>query len=180
MIDYYSFIDKNADGDKERFLTGIVQLFNKLSAAETNLIRDKLNELVDAANFLQVPLFGMFTLKFKGNGNVDPYTIEVGDIAKRYSAEGIIENARFNGGDPQNPAHYTIISSDFEPKMFLTTGSTNEFELPAGFIAKQLFIDRGLKYKNTAEFAGEWDQDGTTIEVLGSLLAAGRKVYITT
>lgn len=178
MIEHYSFIDKNADGDKERFIAGVIQLYNKLSADETNAIRDKLNELVDALNFTQVPLFGVFTLKFKGDGNTDPYNIEVGDIAKRYSEDGIIENALFNGGDPQDPANYTIFAPVFEPKVFIATGAINEFDLPAGMTAGQVFVDRGMLYKNTDDYAGEWDQDGVTVEILGDLLEAGQKVYI--
>lgn len=55
MIDLFQFIDKNADGDKERLTGATVQLYNKLSAEETNLIRDKLNEIIAFVNGLNTP-----------------------------------------------------------------------------------------------------------------------------
>ena len=181
MIQHYEFIDKKPDGTKERVLGTTIYLYNKLSADETNNIRAKLNELVDAANFSVVPLYEVFALKFKGAGNLDMLNIEVGDIATRYSTiDGIWENAEFNGGDPQDPANYTLVSSVFEPVLFVSDGLVNTFELPAGMRAGSLFVDRGMKYKATADNpTGEWEQSGTTVEILGAILAAGRKVYIT-
>lgn len=55
MIDLFQFIDKNADGDKERLTGATVELYNKLSAEETNLIRDKLNEIITFVNGLNTP-----------------------------------------------------------------------------------------------------------------------------
>lgn len=174
MINHYEFIDRKPDGTKERKLGAITQLYNKLSAEETNNIRAKLNELVDAANFSSIPLYSVFGLKFKGPGNTNTLIIELGDIAHRYSASGIIENARFNGGDPQDPENYTIIVADFEPMLFISNGISNEFELVPGMKAQSLFLDRGLKYKVL-----EWGQNDTTVEILGPILIAGRKIYIT-
>lgn len=54
MIEPYEFIDKNGDGDKERLTGATVQLFNKLSADETNLFRDKINEIIAHVNGLNV------------------------------------------------------------------------------------------------------------------------------
>lgn len=181
MISYFEFIDKKPDGTKERVLGTTIYLYNKLSADETNAIRAKLNELVDAANFSVVPLYEVFALKFKGAGNLDMLNIEVGDIATRYSTtDGIWENAEFNGGDPQDPANYTLLPSKPEPVLFVTTGASNSFTLPTGMLAGSLFIDRGLKYKITADNpTGEWEQVGADVVVTGATLAAGRKVYIT-
>lgn len=181
MIQPYEFIDKKPDGTKGRVLGTTIYLYNKLSADETNNIRAKLNELVDAANFSVIPLYEVFALKFKGAGNLDMLNIEVGDIATRYSTiDGLWENAEFNGGDPQNPANYTLIVPSFEPVLFISNGLTNSFELPLGMRAQSLHIDRGMRYKVTTDNpAGEWDQSGTTIEIMGAILAAGKKIYIT-
>jgi len=181
MIQYYEFIDAKPDGTKERVLGATIYLYNKLSADETNAIKDKLNELVDAANFSIVPLYEVFGLKFKGAGNEDMLNIEAGDIAHRYSTvSGVFENARFNGGDPQDAANYTLIDGGVEPVLFVSDGITNVFELPIGAFAKSLFIDRGVRYKITDDYpTGEWDQDGTTITIAGATLAAGKKIYIT-
>ena len=180
-IEHYEFIDKKPDGTKERVLGATIYLYNKLSADETNAIRAKLNELVDAVNFSVIPLYEVFALKFKGEGNTDMLTIEVGDVATRYSVtDGLWENAIFNGGDPQDPASYTVIAASFEPVLFISDGIVNTFELPAGMAAQSLFIDRGLRYKITdTNPTGEWEQDGTTITLSGAIIAAGRKIYIT-
>lgn len=180
-IEHYEFIDKKPDGTKERVLGTTIYLYNKLSADETNAIRTKLNELVDAANFSVVPLYEVFGLKFKAEGNIDMLNIEVGDVAHRYSTiDGIWENAVFNGGDPQDPASYTIISAVAEPVLFISDGLVNTFELPLGMRAGSLFIDRGMRYKITPDNpTGEWEQDGTTITLSGAIIAAGKKIYIT-
>lgn len=181
-IQHFEFIDKKPDGTKERVLGTTIYLYNKLSADETNAIRAKLNELVDAANFSVIPLYEEFALKFKGEGNTDMLTIEVGDVATRYSTTaGLWENAVFNGGDSQDPANYTLVSSVFEPVLFVSNGIVNTFELPIGMQAGSLFIDRGMRYKITPDNpTGEWEQVGTTIEIAGAILAAGKKIYITT
>lgn len=181
MISYFEFIDKKPDGTKERVLGTTIYLYNKLSADEANAIRTKLNELVDAVNFSVIPLYEVFALKFKGEGNIDMSNIEVGDVATRYSTiDGVWENAVFNGGDPQDPASYTVIAASFEPVLFISDGIVNTFELPPGMTAQNLFIDRGLRYKTTLDNpTGEWGQDGTTITLSGAIIAAGRKIYIT-
>lgn len=180
-IEHYEFIDKKLDGTKERVLGATIYLYNKLSAEETNAIRAKLNELVDAVNFSVVPLYEVFALKFKAEGNNDMLNIEVGDIASRYSSvDGVWENAMFNGGDPQDPADYTLLVSTYEPVLFISDGVVNTFELPAGMDAKSLFIDRGMRYKTTPDNpTGEWAQDGTTITLSGAIIAAGKKIYVT-
>lgn len=176
MIENYEFIDKNPAGLKERQLSGITELFNKLSAEETNNFRAKINEIIARVNISDVPLYGVFSLKFKGEGNTDLSVIEVGDIAHRYNVvTGIWDNAVFNGGgSPQDENNYTNIVPAYEPQYFVATGSSNIFELPVGMRAQNLFIDRGPRYKGL-----EWEQVGNEVEVLGTVLAAGRKVYIT-
>lgn len=173
MIAPYEFIDgKPGTGLKERVLGPTIFLYNKLSADETNNIRAKLNELVEAANLSTIPLYPDFALKFKADGNTDLSIIETGDIVHGWFDDGILwQNARYNGGDPLLKASYTNLD---EPQLFISDGSTNSFEVPAGFTANSLFIDRGMRYKTT-----EWGQIGTTITLVGAVIAAGKKVYIT-
>jgi hypothetical protein len=176
MIEHYEFIDVNVDGEKERVLSATVQLYNKLSADETNNFRGKLNEVIDAINATGVPLYPLFALKFRGEGNYDVNSFEVGDIVHGFYASGIIwDNAVYNGGDTANKANYTRIVDTFEPELFTASGGSNIFNLTQpGMKVKNLFIDRGMRYKFT-----EWDQSGDEIEVLGAILATGKKIYVT-
>lgn len=112
MINDFEFIDANGDGEKERQLGATVQLYNKLSADEANRIRSKFNELIDAANSSGIPLFPLFALKFKGEGNLLTETLEAGDIVHGfYDAFTIWDNAVYNGGDPTDKANYTQITT---------------------------------------------------------------------
>lgn len=176
MIEHYEFIDKKPDGTKERQLGATTELYNKLSAEETNNFRAKLNEIIDRVNLSDVPLFPLFALKFKGEGNLDLQTLEVGDIVHGfYDADNIWDNATYDGGDPDDKANYTRIVDTFEPELFTATGSSNLFTLTQpGMKVQNLFLDRGMRYKST-----EWDQSGDEIEILGATLAAGRKIYVT-
>lgn len=173
-IQYYEFIDKKPDGTKERVLGPTVQLYNKLSAEETNAIRAKLNELVDAANFSPVPLYEAFVLKFKGQDNTDLLNFEAGDVASRYSTvDGIWENALFNGGDPQDPASYTrIYELKPEPVLHVApiTGVNQIFVAP--FQAGSVLKSKGELYKGS-----EWTQSGDEITILVNV-DAGNSIYI--
>lgn len=112
MIDNFEFIDAKPDGTKERQLGATVQLYNKLSADEANRIRSKFNELIAAANFSGIPLFPLFALKFKGEGNTLTDTLEAGDIVHGfYDADTIWDNARYDGGDPTDKANYAQITT---------------------------------------------------------------------
>jgi len=177
-MEHYEFIDSKpgSGGLKERVLGATIELWNKLSAEETNNIRAKLNELVDAINATGVPLFPLFALKFKGEGNLAPTTLEVGDIVHGFYASGIIwDNATYNGGDPLDKANYTRIVDSFEPELFTASGASNLFTLTQpGMKVQNLFLDRGMRYIDT-----EWSQVGDEIEILGATLAAGRKIYVT-
>lgn len=171
---HYEFIDANGAGYKERRLTATTELFNKLSAEETNLFKDKINEVIDIVNLNKVPLFPIFALKFKADGNLDPFAIEVGDIVHGfYDANTIWDNAIYMGGDLNNKANYQLVVIAFEPQLFTSTGTTNDFNLPAGMLAKHVYLDRGVRYKGL-----EWEQVGVTVTLLGATLAANRKIYI--
>ena len=175
MIQDYEFIDINGDGEKERQTGATVQLYNKLSAEETNNFKDKLNEVIAAVNFNAIPLFPQFILKFKGPGNLDNFNLEPGDIVHGfYDADTIWDNATYDGGDPEDKENYTRILSTFEPIIFTSTGSSNVFALTPGMKANNVFIDRGVRY-----FGTEWDQVGDNVEIQGATLAAGKKIYVT-
>ncbi len=108
MIDNYSFIDANSSGNKEAFISGNKVGFNKLSANETNLIKDKLNEIIGQVNLNQIPLYPNFSLKLKGENNLMLNQLQVGDIVHGfYDANTIWTNARYNGGDINEKANYT-------------------------------------------------------------------------
>ena len=104
MIVPYEFIDGNLAGEKEKKLTATTELYNKLSAVETNNIRTKINELVDAVNLQAVPLYGDFKLLYKSNGNLDQLVVEVGDIVG-----GFLGNYYYIGGDLELPTSYQKI-----------------------------------------------------------------------
>lgn len=177
MINYYEFIDgKPGSGLKERVLGPTVFLYNKLSADETNNIRAKLNELVDVANFISIPLFSEYGLKLKGDGNTNLTVLEAGDIAHRYFDNGtnaIEELARFNGGDPGDPASYTPISGKPDPDLqFATVDGPNQvFILPDGFIAGSVLVSRGEIFKDT-----EWEQNGNELTILIDIYT-GNSIY---
>lgn len=173
-INHYEFIDANQSGNKERKLTATTELYNKLSAEETNRFRDKINEVIDVVNYNKIPLFPLFTLKFKGSGNLDNFNLEVGDIVHGfYDANTIWDNALYLGGDPLDKNNYQLIVVSFEPQLFTSTGTSNDFALPAGMLAKSVYIDRGMRYKGT-----EWSQAGSTLVIQGATLAAGKKIYV--
>ena len=174
IVEHYNFIDFNNEGYKERKLTATTELYNKLSAEETNRFKDKLNEVIDNVNLTSVPLFPIFALKFKASGNLDVFTLEVGDIVHGfYDIDTIWNNDRYLGGDVNNKANYQLIVVDFEPQLFTSLGTTNDFELPAGMLAKHVFIDRGLRYKTT-----EWEQSANILTIIGATLAANKKIYV--
>lgn len=124
MIAPFEFIDANLSGEKERKITSTTELYNKLSAEETNLIRVKINQIAAEVNTLAVPLFPNFKLKYKADGNLAQGTLEVGDIVGGYYEENIIwDLAVYDGGDVNDKANYTKIndSSVYKGTLNLTT-----------------------------------------------------------
>lgn len=176
MIDYYDFDNANVDGDKEAVvIPNPPTLVNKLSAHETNGIRDKINELVDAVNPLTPIQFLELRLKFKGDGNIAP-TLQIGDIVHGFAdADTIWTNARYEGGDINDRANYTPLY-DPKPDPFLDTapidGINQVFILPPGFIAGSVLISRGEIFKTT-----EWEQTDDALTILIEIYA-GNSVYI--
>jgi hypothetical protein len=175
-MDHYEFIDAKPDGLKERVLGSTIFLYNKLSADETNAIRSKLNEIVDAVNFIDAPIFPLFALKFKGDGNTDPLALEVGDIVHGFYSAGVIwDNAIYNGGDPTDKLNYTRLADDKpDPVAFVavSTGAGQVFELPEGFTAGSVLKSRGELYKGT-----EWTQSGLDLTIIVNV-STGNTIYV--
>ena len=174
-MDHYEFIDHNGAGLKERLLGATIMLYNKLSADETNNIRAKLNELVDAVNATGVPLYEVFALKFKGLGNTDMSSIEVGDIATRYSTvDGIWENAVYNGGgDTQDPANYTLLDLPKpEPILHTAVATGINQTFACAFEPGMVFKSKGPLYKDV-----DWTYDGADVTILGNV-NTGNTIYI--
>lgn len=176
MIDLYAFDNANLDGDKEAVIVpNVPTLVNKLSAAETNGLKDKLNELVDAANLNTPILYPELRLKFKGDGNTLP-SLQVGDVVHGFAdADTIWSNAIYNGGDPTDRDNYTVVyDAKPDPVSFvaIATGINQVFTLPAGFTAGAVLKSRGELYKGT-----EWSQSGTSLTVIVNV-TTGNTIYI--
>ncbi len=183
MIDHYEFINSKpgSGGLKERLLGSTIELYNKLSAEETNNIRAKLNELVDQVNRLAPPLFPVFALKFKGEGNIDTEALEVGDIVHGFYSAGVIwDNAVYNGGDPSNKANYTNLGSGGEAPQILdgiigvTAGfavGQQTFELPVGAKCVDVYLSHAKQYlttDNNAALVNRWEQVGDDVIITKS------------
>ena len=159
MIDPYEFIDSKpgSGGLKERVLGPTIYLYNKLSADETNNIRAKLNEIADRVNDLAPPLFPLFALKFKGEGNANTDLLEVGDIVHGfYDASTIWDNAVYNGGDPLDKANYTHIGGKVPKIQFVADGVTAVYDIEDLSIITAVFREGALLDD------ADWEQIGTT------------------
>lgn len=168
MIAPYNFIDGNLAGEKEKKLTATTELYNKLSAEETNNIRTKLNELVDAANLQLVPLYGDFRLLYKAAGNLDQLTLEVGDIVGSF-----LGNFYYIGGDVNNIASYEKIpNTQVDSIRFAGAGQT--YNLPIGATAIKGWINDGVQHLEQVGF----ETDLNTITQAG--IAVTFKKIITT
>lgn len=172
----YDFDNANVDGDKEAVvIPNPPTLVNKLSANETNGIRDKINELVDAVNPLTPIQFLELRLKFKGDGNTAP-ELQTGDIVHGFAdANTIWTNARYEGGDINDRANYTPLYDDKpDPVLFtaLTTGPNQVFILPPGFKAGSVLKSKGELFKGT-----EWIQTDDALTVIVNS-NTGNSIYV--
>lgn len=176
MIDHYEFDNANVDGDKEAVIVpNPPTLVNKLSANETNNIKDKINELVDAVNPLTPIAYLELRLKLKGEGN-ELDTLQVGDIVHGFAdADTIWTNARYEGGDVNDRANYTVIPEE-KPEPYLTTapatGANQVFTLPAGLIAGSVLKSKAELYKVT-----EWTQTGDQLTIIVNT-NTGNSIYV--
>lgn len=161
MISNYNFDNANVDGDKEAvIIPNIPTLINKLSANETNGIRNKINEIIALVNPIANPIaFLELRLKFKGEGNILP-TLQVGDIVHGFKEAGVIwDDAIYNGGDVADRSNYTPIYpgnlpfSVFDGIIGVTPGFTvgqQVFTLPTAAAVKTVYLAHKLQYKKTA------------------------------
>lgn len=136
MIAHYEFDNANLDGDKEAVVVpNPPTLVNKLSANETNGIKDKLNEVVDLVNTVGPTPFGSFRLELKGDENT-LNTIQVGDRGRFYDGN----TYEYTGGDTADPASYELIGSYSLPKIqFTADGTQTTFDLESLVPAKAVF-----------------------------------------
>lgn len=177
MIALYAFDNANLDGDKEAVVVpNVPTLINKLSAAETNGIKDKLNEVITLANPVISPIpFLELRLKFKGSGNALP-TLQAGDVVHGFAdADTIWANAVYNGGDITDRDNYTqLFESTPDPVSFTApiTGANQEFTLPDGFMVGSVLKSRAELYKGT-----EWTQTGTTLKIISNA-TTGNTIYV--
>lgn len=177
MIDLYEFDEANLDGDKEAVVVpNVPTLVNKLSAAETNGIKDKINEIIGVVNPTLSPItFLELRLKFKGDGNTLP-TLQAGDIVHGFADENTIwDSAVYEGGDVNDRNNYTVVSgAKPDPILFVAvaTGINQTFTLPDNFIAGSVLRSKGELYKGT-----EWSQSGTTLTVIVNV-NIGNSIYI--
>jgi len=112
MIAPYAFDNANLDGNKEAAVVpAIPTLINKLSAAETNRFKDKINEIIAVTDTVSPHLFPELRVLFKGSGNLLP-TLQAGDtVHGQKDATTWWLAALYNGGDPEDrDANYTPIS----------------------------------------------------------------------
>ena len=154
MIDYYEFDNANVDGDKEAvIIPNPPTLVNKLSAAETNGMKDKINEIVDAVNPMTPISFLELRLKFKGNGNTLS-TLQVGDIVHGFAdADTIWTNAVYNGGDVNDRENYTEV--EVPVTQFIASGSDDTYDTETITKIKAVFWNGALLNDN------DWTQTGT-------------------
>jgi len=173
MIDPYEFDNANVDGDKEAVIVpNVPTLVNKLSANETNKIRDKLNEIIPQINTGIGPIqYLELRLKFKGPGNTLD-TLQVGDIVHGFAdASTIWTNARYEGGDINDRLNYTDLSGGGAPQTLdgfigVTAGfavGQTLFTLPAGAKVTDVYLSFSRQIPKTAVNAALvnlWEQVG--------------------
>lgn len=181
MIALYQFDNANLVGDKEAVIVPAVPTFvNKLSANETNNIKDKLNEIIELSNPVLNPIAYLeLRLKFKGIVGGVPNTLptlQVGDVVHGFKENGFLwDDAYYLGGDVNDRENYTPIEvSKFEPEIFtaVSTGTMQNFILPVGFIAGSVLKSRGELYKGS-----EWTQTSDILTILINV-NSGNTIYV--
>ena len=181
MIALYNFDNANGAGDKEAVIVpNVPTLVNKLSANETNGIKDKINEIIPFVNGSKPTPYLSLSVIAKGEQGGTANTgagLEVGDMVQGFKEEGIFwEAAEYLGGDPNDRNNYSLAPAiKFEPALFTatTTGINQIFILPAGFKASQVFKSRGLIYKGS-----EWTQSDDALSILINT-NVGNTIYVT-
>ena len=159
MIANYDFIDGNIDGIKERRLTATTELYNKLSAAETNAIRDKINEVIGAINLNLPPLFSNYILKYKASGNTNQLLLEVGDIVGFFDKPNMI----YLGG-----GNFEAQNLRIDPQIQSYAG-VSTFTLPDNAIVNSVMLVRGILYE-----IDEWTQSGNILTITKTMVPGNR------
>ncbi len=173
MISLYEFDNANVDGDKEAVIVpNPPTLINKLSAHETNGIRDKINELVDFSNGGGAPVvYPDLRILFKADGNLLS-TLQIGDIVHGFAdAATVWTKARYNGGDATDRANYTPNYGEILPVSIVAdaTGVNQVFTVP--FQVGSLLKSRGELYRGS-----EWTQTNDQVTVIVGV-TAGNTLY---
>ncbi len=181
MITPYAFDNANVDGDKEAVIVpNVPTLVNKLSANETNNIKEKLNEIIPIVNNGSSPVAYLeLRLKLKGQVAGVPNeldTLQVGDIVHGFAdASTVWTNAIYNGGDINDRASYTVLG-DVKPNpipfVAPTTGVNQTFLLPDGYVVGSVLKSKAELYRTT-----EWTQVGTTLTIIVNT-NAGNTIYV--
>lgn len=190
MIAPYEFDSANGSGDKEAVIVpNVPTLVNKLSAHETNGIRDKLNEVVGIANTILPIQFLELRLKFKGEGNTLD-TLQAGDIVHGFAdATTIWTNAKYLGGDIADRANYEEIKGVSPVPEILdgiigvTIGfavSQQTFTLPAGAKCVGVTLSHAPQYQitpNNSSLVNRWSQTDNIV-TLTKVPALNNYIYI--
>lgn len=177
MIALYNFDNANLNGDKEAVIVpNVPTLVNKLSANETNNIRDKINEIINLANPVLNPIAYLeLRLTLKGQGNTLG-TLQAGDRVTGFAdATTVWVNAIYNGGDPNDRNSYTPVFRDKpEPVLFTatTTGINQVFILPLGFKAGSVLKSKGELFKGS-----EWSQTADALTIIINT-NTGNSIYV--
>lgn len=181
MISLYEFDNANVDGDKEAVIVpNVPTLVNKLSANETNNIKDKLNEIIGVANPTITPiLFLELRLKFKGEVGGVPNTLptlQAGDIVHGFAdVDTIWTNAIYNGGDINDRANYTpLYEGKPDPILIVATatGLGQTFILDPGYKVGSVLKSKGELYKGP-----EWTQTADVLTIIINV-TSGNTIYI--
>ena len=110
ILQPYEFIDKNLANEKEPKTTANTELFNKLSAQETNNFRTKINEIVTSCNNNFSKPFANFQFVQKGYGNTDLNNYQIGDVFEGWSDDGNwLGQCKYNGGAINSSVNFTPI-----------------------------------------------------------------------
>lgn len=181
MIALYNFDNANGAGDKEAVIVpNVPTRVNKLSANETNGIRDKINEIIPFVNGSKPTPYLTLALIAKGEQGGVANTgagLEVGDIVQGFKEIGVFwESAKYLGGDPTDRNNYELTTPvKFEPEIFIAsaTGINQIFILPQGFKASEVYKSRGLLYKGS-----EWAQSDDALTILINT-TTGNTIYVT-
>lgn len=181
MIALYQFDNANVSGDKEAVVVpNVPTLVNKLSANETNNIRDKINEIINLANPVLTPIAYLdLRLSLKGAVGGVPNTLatlQAGDRVHGFAdATTVWQDAIYNGGDVNDRVNYTPQTISKPEPILRTapiTGAGQTFIIPVGFKVGSVLKSKGELFKGS-----EWSQ---TSDVLTIIINAniGNTVYI--